>query len=195
MSGTTLRVVLVARAALSVVFGWTIHSMMSPTLPDLLGGLGRFLAVDGMLALIMALAAMAAHWDSGIAGIAAVDGILRIGTAFTIHSAPGIPFPLTMVLFMGLMAAFDVMLGLFEVLEAVRLGRTFGRDAVSLTFWALGIATMLVGVTDFLGDPTPANWQTKIIVVASLEALAFTALSASSYRRRGSPVRSHAISR
>jgi hypothetical protein len=37
------------------------------------------------------------------------------------------------------------------------------------------------------------TWQLKIAVVASLEALAFGALSVSSYRRRGSPARSRTI--
>jgi hypothetical protein len=189
---TALRLVLIARAAVSALFAWAIYSMMSPTFPDLLGELGLFLAVDGALALTLAVVATAARWSGGIAAIAVVDGILRIATALTIRFAPGIPFPVTMVLFMGLMAAFDAILGLFEILEAVRLARLFGRDAVSLTFWALGIATMLVGVLDFIGDPTPGTWQTKIAAVASLEALAFGALSVTSFRRHGSPVRSHA---
>jgi hypothetical protein len=185
MSVLLLRLALLSRCVVSALFAWLIYSIEPPTHGLLFGVLERFLMTDGVLALLIVVASLGARWGSMFPAIAAVDGVVRIGAAVALDRAPGIQgFPVTMVLFTGLLAVLGFSIGLFMFLEAIRRGRESGGDGIGLTLWALGIVNVLLGASAFFGTLTPEASQTRLVTEASVQALAFAALSVSRYRSR-----------
>ena len=177
-SAPVLRAVLVARALLCAVVAWRIREVAPATASGLADLFREFVLIDGVLALIVALLVFTTGWHRGVAGIAALDGLLRLGASFALVYGPGIPdFAVSFVLYAGLLAIFAMFFGVLDVFEASRLRREPGRRRLALVLTATGVGTIVLAVTMFIMDPAIANYRNMLTAGAALQGVTMLAIA------------------
>jgi hypothetical protein len=173
-----LRVALIVRCAANAAFAWFLIATTPATQPALAHAFAPFAAIDGALALSLALLVLAAHWHAGIALVAAIDGVIRIAAALVLWLGPGTPyFPLTVVLFVGVLATLSFSLGLLELGEARRLRGQVGRNPISAALAVAGIATIALAVVAFFAMPDAASTRRWLTIGALVEAATLLAVA------------------
>ena len=175
---THVRAVLVARAAANALFAVYLVATAPEAYPQLLEAAGLFAAFDGVLALLSASLVPRLPLGERLWPIPFIEGLVRVGAGLALWLAPGIPyFVLTLVLYVGVIAALQLFVGLLEVAAAGRLGDEFGRNPLSTTLAALGFATATLAAVAFLVDPAPSRIRWLIILTCAAEAIALAAAS------------------
>jgi hypothetical protein len=181
---TMLQLTLVARCIVSLGFGAFLLQYGRAGFPQMLRGFGAYVAVDGVLALILVVLVLGAHWHGGIAAVAACDALVRLCAAGLIYSSPGIPyFAVTMVTFSGVMAMLTSVLGLFQFAEALRLRQLIGANAMSVALAALGLLTFALAVTSLFTELTLASARARLLAASLVQGVAFLAIAVTSRHR------------
>jgi uncharacterized membrane protein HdeD (DUF308 family) len=136
--------VVVARGVFGIIIGLIAFLFPGPTLLSLVGLFAVFLIIDGILAIVAAVRAASKHerWGfltfEGIAGI--VAGVLAM-------AMPG----LTVLVFVGLLAAWALVSGALELRAAFDLATDHGRwwlalgGVISIVFGILLVAAPRIG--------------------------------------------------
>ncbi|MDB4874313.1 MAG: hypothetical protein JWM41_759 [Gemmatimonadetes bacterium] len=171
MSRRLLRLTLLVRCVVSLAFAAYLVAAHPESNPALARGFIPFGLADGALAFMLAILVLSAGWHAGIAMVATIDGVIRIAAALALHFGPGAPdFSLTVVLFVGVLAAVSFSLGVLELGEAKRLRRQIGRNPVSVALAAAGLATIALAVVAFVATPLPDTSRRLLIAGAILES-------------------------
>lgn len=174
-----LRIVLIARCVLDLVFVWRIQSIADTSLIDLAAAFAPFALADGIAALIVAAVALEASLRRSIVMLASADGVLRVAAATTLHFGPGIPyFPMTAVLYIGLLAAFGLAFGIAETVAARQVERDEGWNPLSIALAIAGVATVALAATQFALLHLPNVIQKSLTIGIALQALTMLGVAA-----------------
>jgi hypothetical protein len=173
-----LRVVLIVRCVLDVVFAWRIQRMPNSSIIDLADAFAPFALFDGIAGSAIAGVGFAAALPRGVVGLAAADAMLRLAAANALHFGPGISyFPMTIVLYVGLLAAFALAFGIAETIEAWELEHEAGRKPLSIALGFAGVATVALAVTQFALLHVPSAFKNLLTIGISLQALTMLAVA------------------
>lgn len=174
-----LRIALIARCVLDVVFAWRIHALTHPSTIDLSEAFAPFALLDGVAAFAIAVVGFAAWLPRGIVILAACDAMVRLAAANALHFGPGISyFPMTIVLYVGLLAAFALAFGIAEEVEAREIEREIGRSPLSVTLAIAGAATVALAVAQFALLHVADALQDLLTIGIALQALTMLAVAA-----------------
>jgi hypothetical protein len=184
MTIALLRLVLLARAAVSLLFAWRLHDAAPPTLSALVRSFEPFAIVDGAVALASAPLVLAASWGAGVAAVVLADGLLSLGWGVVLGWWPGIPyFSVSAVVFSGLLSALSGLIGLFQLVLAPQLRRRSGSTFMGVALGVLGAAFVLLAVLDLYFDATPRASRELLVTQALLQGIAFVMIVLASRRR------------
>ena len=164
-----IRVTIFVRAALDTVFAVYLLSVRPDTIELLATVFLRFVLLDGLLAIVLALLVLRAGWRPGIAAVAAFDGGVRIAAGIGLWLSPGIEFPVTLLLYIGVLATLAFIAGIVDLGESRRLRMQIGRNPLSIGLLLAGVATIVLAVVAFVGVPTPASTRTWLAITAVLQ--------------------------
>lgn len=175
-----LRAVLLARAAIDLGFAWRIGRISNPSPMDLADAFAPFALLDGLAACTLAVVGFTARMPYGIVVLAATDAVLRLVAANALHFGPGISyFPMTIALYVGLLAAFAFAFGVIESLEARELVHEIGRKPISIALGVAGAATVALAVAQFAVLHDPSTFKQLLTAGIGLQALTLVAIGAS----------------
>ena len=174
-----LRFALLARCILDLVFAWRIHRVADVAFVDLADAFAPFALLDGIVAFIVAIIAFAAWLPRAIVVLAATDAMLRLAAANALHFGPGISyFPMTIVLYIGLLAAFVLAFGIAEAVEAVQIERQLGRNPLSIALGIASVATVALAVAQFSLLHVPSALKNLLTIGIALQGLSMLAVAA-----------------
>lgn len=174
-----LRAVLIARCVLDLGFAWQMYQTPHPSTIDLSEHFAPFALFDGIAAAAVAVVGFAAWLPRGIVVLAATDAMLRLAAANALHFGPGISyFPMTIVLYVGLLAAFALAFGIAEAVEAREIEREVGRNPMSITLAIAGIATVALAVTQFALLHEPDALKKLMTLGIALQGVTMLAVAA-----------------
>jgi len=179
-----LRAVLAARCVLDLVFAWRIQRIPESSLIDLADAFAPFALFDGIAASAVAVVGFAAWLPRGIVVLAATDAVLRLAAANALHFGPGISyFPMTIVLYVGLLAAFALAFGIAEAVEARQIEHELGRNPLSIALAIAGTATVALAVAQFAMLHIPAALRNLMTIGIALQALTMLAIAIAARQR------------
>ena len=174
-----LRSVLAARCVLDLGFAWHIQRLVDPSTIHLADAFAPFALLDGIAGLTVAIVGYAALLPPSIVVLAAVDAMLRLAAASALHFGPGIPyFPMTMVLYVGLLAAFGLAFGIAEAVAARQIEHDEGWNRLSIALGIAGLATVALAITQFALLHAPNVLERSLIVGIILQAVTMLAIAA-----------------
>ena len=136
--------VVVARGVLGLVIGLIAFLFPGPTLLSLVGLFAVFLIIDGILAIVAAVRAASKHerW-----GFLTFEGIVGVVAGILAMALPG----LTVLVFVGLLAAWALVSGVLELRAAFNLATDHGRwwlafgGIISIIFGIVLVAAPMFG--------------------------------------------------
>lgn len=164
--------VVAARGVLGLVIGLIAFLFPGPTLLSLVGLFGAFLIVDGLLAIV---AAVRAAREDKRWGFLTFEGIAGIAAGLAAFAWPGI----TVLVFVGLLAAWAIVSGVLELRAAADLAKDHGRwwlglgGVVSIMFGIVLIAAPMFGalvVTWWVGAYATVFGATLLVLAFKLRA-------------------------
>lgn len=168
-----LRVALLVRCAINVVFACYLVAVGPASIPALARAFLPYAAADGVVALGLAVLVLWVGWHAGVAMVALIDGLIRVFAALVLWFGPGTPeFPVTAVLYIATLATLGFALGVFELGEARRLRREIGRNPVSVALVVAGNATIVLAAFAFFAIPRAGLSRNLLVVGAVIEAAA-----------------------
>lgn len=168
-----IRVVLIARAVVSVIFA-TRLGVEPATHLAFVDPFVWFATVDGILALCMGALALAVPALHGyFVLVALIDGLILIAAAWSLRFAPGIPYHfIALLLYIGLAGIFALCIGLLKVIAARQLQRRFGGNMLSGALGLAGLASVALGVGAFFLHPAPDTGRWLLMAGALTEGFA-----------------------
>lgn len=173
-----LRIALVARCVLDLVFAWRIHRLPHPTTMELSDTFAPFALLDGIAAFAVAAVGFVAWLPRGIVVLAGSDAMVRLAAANALHFGPGISyFPMTIVLYLGLLAASALAFGIAEEVEAFQIKREVGRNSLSFALAVAGAATVALAVAQFALLHAVDALQNLLTIGISLQAFTMLAVA------------------
>src|SRR5690348_9609437 len=156
MSIALLRLVLLMRCAVNLVFAWRLIEAAPTTFLALVGSFQPFAVIDGILGVALAPLVLAVSWGVRVTAVALFDGLLSLVWGAVLQWWPGIPhFSVTVVLFTGLLSALSGAIGLLQLALAAQLRRRSGSSVMGFALGALGALFIVLAVVDFWFDVTP----------------------------------------
>ena len=180
-----LRLVLIARGLLDLGFAWYIARIPNPSPMDLAEAFAPFALFDGIAAFAAAASAFAAWLPRGIVILAATDAVVRLAAANALHFGPGIAyFPMTIVLYVGLLAAFALAFGIAETLEAAQIEHETGRKPLSIALGIGGLATVALAVAQFVLLSEPGQLAHLLALGIALQGLTMLTVAAGARQMR-----------
>ena len=178
-----LRGVLLVRCALDLVFLWRIQRVASPSTVDLADAFAPFALFDGIAAFAVAIVAFVAWLPRGIVVLAATDAIIRLAAANALYFAPGIYyFPMTIALFVGLLAASTLAFGVAEMVEAREVAQELGRSRLSMELRIVGIVTVLLAAAQFALLHVVDSFEYLLTIGIALQAVTMLAVAMAAQR-------------
>lgn len=187
-----MRLLLIARSLIGFWFAMRFAGIQNPQWESIFDLLADYLLIDGVAGMVVAVAFLRAsvagkasrEWKLG--AVLLVDGVGRLGSGIAVHQFPGLPgFPVTAILFLGVMAACTAAVGITEAVlvvaeERARHGHHDRRPQfAAIPVGLAAIASIVFGVAAIraVEDVTRLHTLlTEFIVAASATVLA-TALS------------------
>jgi hypothetical protein len=163
-----MRAILVVRGVIGLWFAARLAGVPAASLDLIFELLADYLIVDGALGFVMALVLLRTDVIGGLtrernlAIVLIVDALGRATSGIAVHVWPGIPgFPVTAVLFIGIMAACTGIVGFTEGTlvveeEVARRGRQHDRPQLAIGPVTLAsMASVIFGFASFLfvGEP------------------------------------------
>ena len=174
-----LRTVLIVRCLLDLAFAWRVQGVADPSGIDLADVFAPFSLLDGIAALMVAIVGFPARLPPSIVLLAAADGTLRIAASAALHFGPGIPyFPVTAVLYVGVLAALGVAFGIGEEVAARQIEHEGGWNRLSIALAIAGAATVALGVTEFALLHSPRAFANLLTSGLAMQAMTMLAIAA-----------------
>ena len=185
-----MRLIHIARGIVGLWFAARLAMMPDGSWDRMFTYLADYLMIDGVLAFLVA-----GLWlREGVAGgmkreyqlgaVLLVDAVGRTASGVAVHVWPGIPgFPVTAVLFIGIMAACTAMVGVTEGRliideEIARHGPRHDRPQLTvLPLTVASIASVIFGVVAFLSVGEPSRVQVLLTWYVFAAALAMLAIA------------------
>ena len=164
--------VVVARGVFGIIIGLIAFLFPGPTLLSLVGLFAAFLIIDGVLAIVAAVRAAGKNERWGFLTFEGIVGILAGIAAMTM---PG----LTVLIFVGLLAAWAIVSGALELRAAFNLATDHGRwwlalgGIISIVFGVVLVAAPMFGalvVTWWVGAYATFFGATLIALAFKLRA-------------------------
>ena len=178
MSLRLLRVALIGRCILDVAFVWYFARLTHASPSVVADAFAAFGLLDGIAAAVLAVLSVSAQIPYGIAVLAATDAVLRIAAGSALHFGPGIPyFPVTLVLYLGILVAFAFGFGVAELIEARRLEREFGWSPLTVGIAIAGAVTLVVPVAQMTIVPDLERLPLLFEIGVLLQAMTMLALA------------------
>lgn len=180
-----IRIVLVARCVVSLIFALRLAMAGSASHIAFVEPFIWFATADGLLALAMAGLALTVPVLHGrFILVAAVDGLLLLGAALALRLAPGIPYYfVTLVLYIGIAGICALLLGLLKLFVARRLGQQAGGSALGGALAVAGIGSIAFGAGAFFIHPNPTTSKWLLILGALFEGLALLVAALRPWRK------------
>lgn len=149
-----LRGILSLRLVWNMAFGVLLLADGPRSLAALLELFSRFAIVDGALALLIAGGYLTVSPQRMLWMSPTIDAITRAVLVGLLLIGPGVStFPLTALLYVGLIATFACADGVLDVAEGLTLRREFGRRGGALSLMVSGVVLALLGATLFARQP------------------------------------------
>ena len=145
--------------------------------PNSLAGLlelfSRFALVDGLLALLVAGGYLTITPGRLLWMSPAVDAVTRAVLVGLLFVGPGISaFPLTALLYVGLIATFACFDGVLDVVEGFALWKEFGRRGGAISLLVSGTILALVGGRLFATPPGVREIGVVLALLSATHAIA-----------------------
>jgi hypothetical protein len=184
----SLRIALITRCVVDLAFAWRIHQLLDASTIDLANVFAPFALVDGVAALAVAAFGFAARLPRAVVVLAASDGVLRLAAANALHFGPGIAyFPMTIVLYVGLLAAFGFAFGIAEEVAARQIEHEVGWNPLSIALAVAGVATVALAVTQLAMLHVPNALKNVLTTGIALQALTMLAIAAGAREQSHAP--------
>ena len=177
---------LIGRCLLDLVFAWRIWAIPASATVDLADLFAPFALFDGIAALAIAVTGFAAWLPRGIVVLAGTDALVRLAAANALHFGPGISyFPMTIVLYVGVLAAVALAFGIAEAVEARQIQRELGWNPLSVVLVVAGVATVALAVAQFALLHVATVLKNLLTLGITIQAL--TMLAVASVTRQVNP--------
>lgn len=178
ISLSLLRATLILRCIVSLIFAGYLVVARPSTLPDILSAFGKFSITDGALSLFLAIVILVAGWYRGLAALAALAGLVRIAAALGVRMAPGMPgFPVTLMLYIGILATLVFLLGLLRLSAARRLHGQLGGNPWTVVLIVQGVAVAVIAVMAFVATVSPTGMRELLALAEAINAFALLAVA------------------
>ncbi len=143
------------------------------SLAGLLELFGRFAIVDGALALLVAGGYLAVTPSRMLWMSPTIDAVTRAVLVGLLFVGPGIStFPITALLYVGLIATFACFDGVLDVIEGLALRNEFGRRGGAISLLVSGIILALLGGKLFATPPEIHEMSLVLALLSVTHALA-----------------------
>jgi hypothetical protein len=172
-SSRALRLVLILRILWNASFSALLLTNGPHSLAALLELYARFALVDGALALLVSGGYLTVTPSRMLWMSPTIDGITRTLLVALLLVGPGISsFPLTALLYVGLIGAFACFDGLLDVVEGVTLRKEFGRRGGAISLLVSGTILALLGGKLFITPPAVREIGAVLALLSVTHALA-----------------------
>lgn len=169
-----LRTVLLARVVWNASFALYLLQQREESVGRLVTVFVRFALVDGLVALVMAIAYLAVTPRRLLWLSPATDAVTRLALVWMAQVGPGLlDFPLTALLYLALIGTFAFADGAMDFTEGVSLDRELGHGSGWLALVVSGVTGMAVGVTLFLWGTDPSLLRALLVLLTGVHAMAF----------------------
>lgn len=173
-SSRTLRAVLLGRVVWNASFAIYLLQLREDTVAQVVDVFVKFALVDGALALLMAAAYVVVCPRRMLWLSPATDAATRASLVAMSQLGPGmLGFPLTVILYLALIATFVFGDGALDFAEGVSLDRELGHGSGWLALVVSGLVAMAVGATIFIVDPSATRLRALIAVLAAVHAVTY----------------------
>ena len=165
---------LILRLLWNASFSVLLLTRGPPSLAELLELFSRFAFVDGALALLVAGGYLTVTPGRMLWMSPTIDAATRAVLVGLLIVGPGITqFPLTALLYMGLIATFACFDGVLDVMEGVTLRNEFGRRGGAISLIVSGSILALLGGTLFATAPGVREVGLVLALLSATHAIAF----------------------
>jgi uncharacterized membrane protein HdeD (DUF308 family) len=172
-SSRALRLTLILRMLWNASFSALLLTNGPHSLSGLLELYARFALVDGALALFVAGGYLTVTPSRMLWMSPTIDGITRAVLVALLFVGPGISsFPLTALLYVGLIAAFACFDGVLDVIEGLVLRKEFGRLGGTVSLLVSGSVLALLGVKLFITPPAVREMSVVLALLSVTHGLA-----------------------
>jgi hypothetical protein len=172
-SALALRFILLVRVLWNLAFAVYVIAVGHVSFGNVVASFARFAAIDGALAFTMACGYLLVSPQRMLWLSPAFDAATRALLVVIAWNGPGVSsFPLTVVLYLGLIAAFATFDGLLDVMEGISLRREFGPGGGGSPLIASGVAAAIIGVVLFVADAEGRLLRNLLAVLSCVHALA-----------------------
>ena len=167
-----LRAVLIGRCLLDLGFAWHMQLLGDPTPYRIADAFAPFALVDGIAAVAVTGLWLSARLPPDIAALSAIDAFLRLTAASALHFGPGIAyFPMTIVLYVALLASFAFAFGIAESIEARHLEHEVGLRPLTVVVGIAGVVTVVLAVIQFVMLPVASTVKHLVSAGVLLQGL------------------------
>ncbi len=165
---------LILRMLWNASFGVLLLTHGPNSLAGLLELFSRFAVVDGALALLVAGGYLTITPGRMLWMSPAVDAVTRAVLVGLLFIGPGISaFPLTALLYVGLIATFACFDGVLDVIEGLALRSEFGRRGGAVSLIVSGTILALLGGRLFATPPGIREIAVVLALLSATHAIAF----------------------
>ena len=172
-SSRALRLMLILRMLWNASFCVLLFTNGPHSVARLLELFARFAVVDGALALLVAGGYLTVTPSRMLWMSPAIDAITRAVLVALLFMGPGISaFPLTALLYVGLIAAFACFDGVLDVIEGLALRSEFGRRGGAISLLVSGSVLAFLGAKLFLNPPAVREMSVILALLSVTHALA-----------------------
>lgn len=172
-SSAALRGVLVARVLWNLWFAVQVLGLGTASVAVFVDRFSRFALVDGLLAFTMALGYLLVSPRRLLWLSPAADAVTRFLLVLVARAGPGFAdFPVTAIIYVGLIATFAFSDGLLDVVEGCSLRLEFGRGGGWLPLAMSGALAMTIGVAMFALDADAVLLRNLLALLSTAHALA-----------------------
>jgi hypothetical protein len=172
-SARLLQVELLARVAWNVMFVVYLAGHVHAFFAEIVASFLTFTIVDGVLAGVIGLTYAFAAPRQSLWFSPAVDAATRGALVALLRLGPGLAtFPVTAVLFIGLVATFAAVDGVVDVVEGFMIRRTYGAGLGGLALMVGGTTSALVGAALFVSSMYGAQLIALLALLSSAHAFA-----------------------
>lgn len=173
-SARTLRLVLLGRVVWNASFALYLVQHREETVTQLVAVFVKFATIDGALALLMAVSYLIVCPRRMLWLSPATDAATRATLVAMSQMGPGLlGFPLTVILYLALIATFVFGDGALDLAEGVSLDRELGHGSGWFALVVSGLTAMAVGAVLLVAEPNATLFRTLLSVLAGVHAISY----------------------
>ena len=172
-SSRGLRLTLILRLLWNASFSVLLLTRGTESLAGLLELFGRFAFIDGALALLVAGGYLTVTPSRMLWLSPTIDAVTRAVLVGLLFVGPGIStFPITALLYVGLIATFACFDGVLDAIEGLALRNEFGRRGGAVSLIVSGTVLALLGGKLFATPPEVHEMSLVLALLSVTHALA-----------------------